>query len=64
MQYVFNKAIKSNLTNIKCGVPQGSILGPILFWLYIHDLPNISSIFKPILFEDDTTLFFSDTSIS
>ena len=64
MQYVFNKDIKSNLKNIKCGVPQGSLLGPILFLLYINDLPNISSIFKPILFADDTTLIFSDTSIS
>ena len=64
MQYVFNKDIKSNLKNIKCGVPQGSVLGPILFLLYINDLPNISSIFKPILFADDTTLIFSDTSIS
>ena len=64
MQYVFNKDIKSNLTNIKCGVPQGSVLGPILFLLYINNLPNISSIFKPILFADDTTLIFSDTSMS
>ena len=56
MQYVFNKDIKSNLKNIKCGVPQGSILGPILFVLYINDLPNISSIFTTILFADDTTL--------
>ena len=63
MQYVLNKDIKSNLKNIKCGVPQGSVLGPILFLLYINDLPNISSIFKHILFADDTTCIFSDTSI-
>ena len=63
MQYVFNKDIKSNLKNIKCGIPQGSV-GPVLFVLYINDLTNISSIFKHILFADDTTLIFLDTSIS
>ena len=64
MHIVFNKDIKSNLKNIKCGVTQRSVLGPILFVLYINDLLNIFSIFKPILFADDTTLIFSDTSIS
>ena len=48
---------ESNLKNIKCGVPQGSILGPLLFLLYINDLPQVSEYFMPILFADDTNLF-------
>ena len=55
MQYVIHNGIRSSLNKIQCGVPQGSVLGPILFLLYIN-IPNISPVFKPILFADDTTL--------
>ena len=46
-----------------CGVPQGSILGPLLFLMYINDLPNASKVLDPIMFADDTNLFYSHYDI-
>ena len=54
----------SNINNIACGVPQFSVLGQLLFVLYINNLPNISNSFKPVLFADDTNLIFSDNSVT
>ena len=48
---------ESDFKAMKCGVPQGSILGPLLFLIYINDLPSVSNLFMPILFADDTNLF-------
>ena len=48
--------VRSNTLSITTGVPQGSILGPLLFILYIHDFPQASNLFDFIMYADDTTL--------
>ena len=48
---------------IKCGVNQGSILGPLLFLLYINDLCNVSQVFDFSLFADDANIIFSRKDI-
>ncbi|CAB3981669.1 Hypothetical predicted protein [Paramuricea clavata] len=58
--------IASSLSNpalIKSGVPQGSILGPILFLIFINDLPSYVGSSKPFLFADDSTLISSGSDL-
>ena len=58
-QYVAFNGISSLFNGISCGVPQGSVLGPLFFLIYINDLCQISNIHDLVLFSDDTNLFFS-----
>ena len=49
--------------SVVCRVPQGSILGPKLFIMYINDICNVSNILKFVLFADDTNIFCSGKDI-
>ena len=55
---VVNKAC-SGIAQVRCGVPQGSILGPLLFILYMNDFNYISNLLKIVMFADDTNLFLT-----
>ena len=63
-QFVLLDDIKSSLLTVLCGVPQGSILGPKLFILYINDIVNVLSILNMILFADDTNAFCSGSNLN
>ena len=62
-QYVFYNGTSSDIATISCGVPQGSVLGPLLFLIYINDLPNISDKLSFFLFADDTNIYYESNDL-
>ncbi len=55
-QFVDIEGTTSDMLSLTTGVPQGPVLVPLLFILYINDLSSASNIFKPIIYADDSTL--------
>ena len=61
-QFVSVNGENSKLRELSCGVSHGSVLGPLLFLIYINDLPNISSKLDIFLFADDTNIYYENES--
>ena len=63
-QYVSVNGNASDQLELTCGVPQGSVLGPLLFLICINDLPNVSKFLSFFLFADDTNIYFKSHDLT
>ena len=62
-QFVSIRNFKSKTFVTNISVPQGSVLGPLLFLIYVNEIPNLSQYFVPTMFADDCTLSFTSNSV-
>ena len=63
-QYVVVDGVNSTYKQLTCGVPQGSVLGPLLFLIYVNDMIKSSNVFRFSLFADDTVVVLSHKNLS
>ena len=63
-QFISFQLNSTKKATVTCGSPQESILGPLMFLLYVNDSDHASKILNPIMFADDTKLFFSHSDIN
>lgn len=62
-QTVYVDGIYSDMKSITCGVPQGSVLGPLLFLIYINDIGALNLKSDPNIFADDTAMFYFSSNV-
>lgn len=63
-QRVFYNSFLSNSSDIHCGLPQGSCLGPLLFSVYTNDLPYALNKSSVVMYADDSTMYYSNHDVN